>query len=54
MVTSIIKRNGYFYCGNCRMRQHKLQSYCYFCGYEFSNYISVKVEEVKENEHEGN
>ena len=21
MVTSIIKRNGYFYCGNCRMRE---------------------------------
>lgn len=41
MIASLLKRtDGTYYCSNCMMRQMCLRPTCYFCEYEFSNYIS--------------
>jgi hypothetical protein len=41
MIASLLKRtDGTYYCSNCMMRQRYLRPTCYFCEYEFSNYMS--------------
>ena len=41
MIASLLKRtDGTYYCSNCMMRQMHLRPTCYFCSYEFSNYMS--------------
>ena len=41
MIASLLKRtDGTYYCSNCMKRQLQLRPTCYFCEYEFSNYMS--------------
>ena len=50
MVADLIKKNNYYYCSHCRMRQLQPNPNCYFCGNYFSNWESVLIEEFKEDE----
>ena len=47
MVTTLKKNNNKYYCANCRIQQQELQPFCQFCGYEFSNIVSIMDEEAK-------
>lgn len=47
MVTQLVKRPSYYICGNCRMKQEELHENCWFCGYFFSNYEIIKLENFK-------
>ena len=48
MVAQLIKKNDYFYCSNCRMKQH-VSSVCFFCGYSFSNYAELAAELISDS-----
>lgn len=45
MVAQLIKKNDYFYCSYCRMKQ-RVSSVCFFCGATFSNYAELAAELV--------
>lgn len=51
-MTSLLTRNGSkFYCSNCMMevrpREGQLPICCGFCGYLFSNWEEIAIEEYK-------
>lgn len=53
MIAKLIKKNDYYYCSECRMKQPKeLEPYCFFCGANFSNYEEelIKIFSLAEDE----
>lgn len=50
MITHLVKKPDYYICGNCHMRQDEIKHTCWFCGYFFSNYEVILVENYKEKE----
>lgn len=43
-MIAILKQNqDFYYCSNCRMRT-PIKPRCQFCGYEFSNYETVLLD----------
>lgn len=49
MIARIIKRNGEYYCSECKIRQSKVIEFqCVFCGAFFSNYEEVLMENYME------
>lgn len=59
MIATLKKRDGRYYCSNCRMVT-PLRLQCHFCGAEFTNYTTTLLEayntvlddEIKENKNE--
>ena len=51
MVSKILKNNNVYYCSNCRMRVIDLKKEnCAFCGNLFSNWETITIENMKEQE----
>lgn len=48
MITILISKYGKYICGNCRMQQAKLNPYCPFCNYSFSNYEELLFEQYND------
>ena len=44
MLTHLVKKGNDFVCHNCRMKQKELRDTCWFCGYFFSNFEIIKIE----------
>lgn len=49
MVTQLHFKSGNYFCGNCMMKWIPKSYRCAFCGYTFSNYETVLLE-ILENE----
>lgn len=49
MVTQLYFKSGNYFCKNCMMKWIPKSTRCTFCGYAFSNYESVLLE-ILENE----
>ena len=49
MIAKLIRKNDYYYCSECRMRQ-ELQPYCDFCEAIFTNYEEELIKVFKESE----
>ena len=50
MFAHLVKKPTGYICNNCRMKQDELKEECWFCGYFFSNWEVIKIEEfLKEN-----
>jgi predicted amidophosphoribosyltransferase len=52
MFTHLVKKPTGYICGNCRMKQQEIKDTCWFCGYFFSNYEVVLLENYKEQSDE--
>lgn len=53
MVTTLKKKiDGHFYCNNCKMGQYDLRPNCFYCGYTFSNYEDILVQQYEEEREE--
>jgi len=52
MFTHLVKKPIGYICGNCRMKQQEIKDTCWFCGYFFSNYEVVLLENYKEQNNE--
>lgn len=50
MFTHLVKKPTGYICGNCRMKQQEIKDTCWFCGYFFSNYEVILLENLKEQE----
>ena len=50
MVANLIFKSGNYYCSNCMMRQSGIPPRCSFCGYAFSNWETIMIECLNENE----
>lgn len=50
MITHLVKKNDYYICHNCRMKQQELKETCWFCGYIFSNFEVIVLENYKDRE----
>ena len=49
MVAKLFKKQYYYYCSNCMMRQEGIPQNCHFCGDMFSNYEDVILKEHAED-----
>lgn len=47
MLAHLVKKPNGYLCSNCRMAQNKLEETCWFCGYFFSNYEVILMENYK-------
>jgi len=54
MVSKLVERNGCYYCGNCRMKQSKLQEVCWWCESLFSNYEEILIKNIQSLNREEN
>ena len=46
MISKLIKKNNYYVCDNCMLRQPELRANCTFCGSLFSNWEEIAYREV--------
>lgn len=44
MFAHLVKKSNNYICSNCRMKQEELKETCWFCGYFFSNWEVIKIE----------
>jgi len=51
MISKIVKNsNGVYVCSYCRMRIDPNKSNCPFCGNYFSNYESIKEQQLRDED----
>lgn len=50
MVAELVKRGDSYICSACRMKQRELQWSCWFCGKTFSNFESILLKKIREEE----
>lgn len=50
MFAHLVKKPDYYICSNCRMKQTEIKETCWFCGYFFSNWEVIQLENFKVTE----
>lgn len=48
MISYYIHKNNDYYCANCLMKAPTVEPFCFFCGYEMSNFEEIAIQLYKD------